>query len=143
MDPTSYPLETAKFFEGAEKHLLTPDYIDYGKKLMQICQDYTKRNILATHYICDSAYYYLRKPNFNSPEINLRNVTDTCMEFKDCFGFPNLWKFINHKEVKAYLGVKPSTKFPIKDRISHVLAKSDIYRNFSSSEDVLSLIKNG
>jgi len=58
LDPTTYPMVTAEYLQT--KKLLPPAYIEYAKKIMYYCQEYTRRNIQSTHFICDGGYFYLR-----------------------------------------------------------------------------------
>jgi len=134
LDPTSYPLVTAEFLE--DKHILPTSYLEYGKKLMNYCQDYTKKNIQGSHYLCDGGYFYLTQPNFNNPKINLRNIAALCVHTKDCNNFDSLWDLLNHKKMKKFLGVSKKTIWPLKNKVSLVLKKADAYRNYNSAKDI-------
>lgn len=139
LDPTSYPLETANFLE--EKKMLSKDYLDYGKKLMQVCEDYSKKKVYHAFDLCDGGYFYLRNAKYMVPRINLINVTSVCMKSKQCLDFSHLWNFLNIKEVQSVLGTKAI--YPYVPKIKNDLNKSSVYRNFSSNKSVLHLIKKG
>jgi hypothetical protein len=141
LDPTTYPLVTAEYLE--DKKLLPQAYLEYGKKIMTFCQDYTKRNIQASHYLCDGGYFYLRKPEYNEPKINLRNISALCARDIDCNDFSAVWKLMNRLDVKQFLGIDEFTIWPIENKVYEILSKSDTFRNYNSAQDWLYLIKKG
>jgi hypothetical protein len=138
LDPTTYPNAHANYVSRLNR--FPSDYISYGKAIMKVCQKYTKRNMQASFFLCDSGYSFLGFPVYGQPLLNKRNITKICTD-KDCNDYSQLWKIMNSGPMKQYLQIeKLKKKFPIEDEIHEILSQSSKFRNHSANQDIEALL---
>ena len=122
-----------------KQNRLPQSYVKEAKKMAEFCQNYSKKKVRASYFLCRYAFKFLSFQNYNKGNFSLNDISSTCMK-KDCNNYSKLWELMNQKSMKEYLQIDQNLEFLSKNNIYSVFSHKNKFQNHRAAGDVKSML---